>query len=718
MLASSTADESRRDVEDAGFGDGNYGFTLNLSRDVNDGLNHELEITVELPGGMLEVLTKVQCVFADIVAPPSQPVESPLPRSNSEAVTKLQNASQVDRARSRYLEQALLSALARVDELEQRERQISAHRDRLSDELTMFKRDTERQVQIQSQAPFVYQNKDHLEIWTDTLSATARRDRWLTVLSSLGIEGGLFGLFPHDGVGDGLTIMIVGSGGIGDALYLSAVVRALGVMFPQANLFLGHANSKIKEIFKNNPFVTDAISLDYKAMTTLLATVHSLDIFDLVVDVRYVVNYTMPPKSRAPLDFVRQASYRAAEWQRYIRYRWPHLNNAFSNEVTARGMSKYDIMGYTGNIEVDRYSELDFFVNQCDEPLIQDLLGKRYITIHHGADKKMSDGNGIQTKNLPNSTWGLICGLLRQANYTVVQLGEEHEHLVSGVDVDLRGKLDLNGAAYVLKHADVHIDTEGGLVHMARAMHTVSVVAFGPTPAPFFGYPQNENIEATICNNCWWLANDWSSRCVRGNETNECMTSHSAERIVDTALRLIQPLRSLSLVQSDAKLDSLRDTWRRSSGNGGVVIASLQSVDDIRKHLPLPPRTSLYVPVEIFNDVRGNLADECDIRPHGGLYIPRNSDSLDWVAIHADSLADDLWPTIEEALRCVKDPGQVHIVLPPDTNWREQAVGALEAAQDRAIGLRYYFTVSEDTMGKKNSKKGDNSVILTFRPQQ
>jgi SAM-dependent methyltransferase len=90
----------------------------------------------------------------------------------------------------------------------------------------------------------------------------------------------------------------------------------------------------------------------------------------------------------------------------------------------------------------------------------------------------------------------------------------------------------------IIKNGECHIDTEGGLVHLARAVNRRSVVLFGPTPAEVFGYDQNVNLSSSSCNDCWWITNDWLGKCPRDTTGPECMTEHSPATILDAVNRV------------------------------------------------------------------------------------------------------------------------------------------------------------------------------------
>ena len=372
-------------------------------------------------------------------------------------------------------------------------------------------------------------------------SLMQRRDAWLGGLTALGLQGPVFGLAPHGGGEDPLTILIVGSGGIGDALYLSAVARGLWEAFGAPRIIVLHEHPAAEEVLGHNPYILGVLAPGAAARSGFLDLAHGLDVFDLIADVRYVVSYAAPPLSRIPADFLRLAHTRAAPWQRYVRLDWPHRNNDLAKRAVRAGFGKLDLAGHTGNLAVSGRQGPEFFPRPgtmypepeagAADPL-GPVLGRNYVTIHHGAARTMAGASGLQTKNLPLSSWAAIVAAVQAEGYAVVQLGDEAEALVPGVDLDLRGAGGLERTAGVLKQAAAHLDTEGGVVHLARAMRVPGVVLFGPTSLGFFGYPQNANLPPQECGDCWWLTRRWSAACARGFETPVCMTGHEAAAVV------------------------------------------------------------------------------------------------------------------------------------------------------------------------------------------
>ena len=132
----------------------------------------------------------------------------------------------------------------------------------------------------------------------------------------------------------------------------------------------------------------------------------------------------------------------------------------------------------------------------------------------------------------------------RYPELAVVQLGVSRERCpaMEGVSVDLIGKSSIEQVKNLLKISAVHIDCEGGFVHLRHALNGgPAVVLFGPTPKRFFGYSENINIRGDGCPEpCEWKTADWQIRCVNGFEKQPCMLSISPEKVMDEILKLIK----------------------------------------------------------------------------------------------------------------------------------------------------------------------------------
>ena len=113
-----------------------------------------------------------------------------------------------------------------------------------------------------------------------------------------------------------------------------------------------------------------------------------------------------------------------------------------------------------------------------------------YVTVHDGFDNTTPVAAGLATKCWPLQHWA---DLVRSLKSRMPELGLckwalAKSRAIAGVDVDLVDRTSLQQAAWILKNALLHIDTDSGLVHVARAVHTPVVALFGPTDVAYYGY--------------------------------------------------------------------------------------------------------------------------------------------------------------------------------------------------------------------------------------
>lgn len=161
-----------------------------------------------------------------------------------------------------------------------------------------------------------------------------------------------------------------------------------------------------------------------------------------------------------------------------------------------------------------------------------DLKPDTYITIHRGCDVRYSDS----TKLWGKENYNVLARRIKKKYPAVkiVQCGVNSECFpeVADADLNLVGKTTLEEVKVLLKNSLLHIDNEGGLVHLRHAIcGKTSIVLFGPTSDRFYGYGENVNIRSRCCTlPCEWRKSDWSYNCYKGNKP-ECMELIDVENI-------------------------------------------------------------------------------------------------------------------------------------------------------------------------------------------
>ena len=219
--------------------------------------------------------------------------------------------------------------------------------------------------------------------------------------------------------------------------------------------------------------------------------------------------------------------------------------------MTRLGLSAMKVSVETSGLHHRNPDEIPFFPSKHSLRVIASLLKNPYVTVHHGFDllflpARTRNTDYSSTKNISMQQWRQIVSLIRKEGIDVIQLGVAEEEKIEGVTLYLNGQSSLEETGLLIKHGLCHIDTEGGLVHLANAVHTRCVVLFGPTPVEFFGYPQNINLEPSGCKACWFATQNWLIECPRHTSGPECMKEHSAASAADAANRIIAQSENLS----------------------------------------------------------------------------------------------------------------------------------------------------------------------------
>ena len=363
---------------------------------------------------------------------------------------------------------------------------------------------------------------------------------------------------------DRIQVALVVSGGTGDLLESTHLIGAVSRHF-SCDVSVIAAQANVSEIVANNPCVTDSMVPVNEHVFAFVDHLCKIPVFDLIIVWKYNIQYIVPVTSRIRKEEIDCfMSYSFDLRQKLDIYclhsAWPYFNSAFSRHAARLGLSAMEVSVATSGLPNRNLNEIPFFPSAQSLRIISKLLAKPYVTVHHGFDMKYLPARTrnteySSTKNLSMSQWSQIVTLLRREEIDVIQLGVVEEERIEGVTHCLNGQTTLEETALLIKHAMCHIDTEGGLVHLAHAVHTRCVVVFGSTPAEFFGYPQNINLEPSACKACWFTTKNWLIECPRHTRGPECMSGHSPGSVADAAKRIIAESQSLSarLIAADPR---------------------------------------------------------------------------------------------------------------------------------------------------------------------
>lgn len=182
-----------------------------------------------------------------------------------------------------------------------------------------------------------------------------------------------------------------------------------------------------------------------------------------------------------------------------------------------------------GDLGIDDKYLIQLHINRdCEEYLDKiGLLGKRFITIDTGQNANYIGKSN--TRSWQHENWEQLAQMIKlnYPEYMIVQVGEKmgDDDDISA-DIHLNGKTNIEDVKVLLKLAELHIDYDGGLVHVRHILGGgPSVVLFGPTIAARHNYEENIAVSAGMCGDCEWTTTEWLFKCPRGMKSPECMAS-------------------------------------------------------------------------------------------------------------------------------------------------------------------------------------------------
>jgi len=367
---------------------------------------------------------------------------------------------------------------------------------------------------------------------------------WQDYLETIPEESYFQNLKPHGGKpGPVRILLIAGGGGIGDALMYTPFLAELKKKFSPCEIAYFFMMPVIKDLCLGNELVDAVLTGDWKPNMQGLCALAELDLFDMVIySDCFFPRYVLCKNSRLATDDLRH---------------WILGNNAIADMLTVfksnfgsnlldRMLSLHylDVLGIITGLPIRAESPLFFAPDPQAIPAVAALnLPASYVTVRDGAnayDSKVAQELGADrtNKQMPAGKWQEILAFLQREGLHAVQVGTESDTAIPDVNYDLRGKTSLSELCFVMKNAVAHIDTEGGLVHFARAVHVPAVAIHGATSPSFFGYPQNANIYSYECNSCFYADRTWIARCPRGTAGPVCTDSIPVNTIIRPVLEI------------------------------------------------------------------------------------------------------------------------------------------------------------------------------------
>ncbi len=350
------------------------------------------------------------------------------------------------------------------------------------------------------------------------------------------------------------NILVVNPYGIGDALFMTPIIRSLKENFPsnEIDVLLG---SRTKEVFEYNPDVRDIIVFDkgrfdkagfIKKMGLLSEVFRKFKNkgYDLMVDLSNAPEYGFFGK------FILRVPVR-------VGFDYKKRGRFLTKKVPLKGFEGRHIVEFY--LDLLRKLEIPVTDNNLHMHITdgqlrwaEDFLAKNKIKdsgivvgiIPGGGE---SWGRDSYLKRWPAENFARVSKLLTdKLNAKVLLFGSKEEtglckeisDSLDGRAVDTSGTLKIGELAALIKYCDLVICNDGGPLHIAKSQDVSTVSIFGPVDSRVYGpFPKTDRdvvLEAALnCRPCY--KNFKMTDC----KTKECLKSISPEMVFEEVKSLI-----------------------------------------------------------------------------------------------------------------------------------------------------------------------------------
>lgn len=234
--------------------------------------------------------------------------------------------------------------------------------------------------------------------------------------------------------------------------------------------------------------------------------------------------------------------FRAVQKMLIFQNRYPYkANNNVATILTnvmrshILGTNRYTVLSCAGALPITD-DHVNIPLTAEGEAGFKDLnLPEYYITMGSNTDPNNNLSKRFILKEWPITNATEFISLFKKhfTKVAVVQMGGGDAFLFENADRHVLNA-PLEVVKHVLKNSLLHIDCEGGLVHLATQFRTKCITLFGPTDTEYYGFKGNFNVATGDCFPCCH-AWDSGAECLRGEDEPLCMKSIKPERVFDIA---------------------------------------------------------------------------------------------------------------------------------------------------------------------------------------
>lgn len=317
------------------------------------------------------------------------------------------------------------------------------------------------------------------------------------------------------------------AGGYGDYLifanWLFYFLEKLGAEKKQIHIFYHIASARTIFNYK----MEDIEFYDVKKVSLVEEDYHLVIDFCKVPQISYKNTQMLCLKNYPVFRMFLDACEKYERVNSFILENRPLLDGMGSMKSVLKGIKRIQEGNLDGFLQITEEYKYPIKIDSDEQEYLNRLgLTEKFITIHRGWDATMEDEH-VKAWSL-ESCGDLIEKIkLRFPKYPIVVVGSSKKQApnTAKADIDLVEKTSLEEMKVLLKNSYLHIDNEGGMVHLRHALHGgVSIVLFGPTSVELFGYSENINIRSGACPGwCEWISPEWQKTCIRSGGVYHCV---------------------------------------------------------------------------------------------------------------------------------------------------------------------------------------------------
>lgn len=271
-----------------------------------------------------------------------------------------------------------------------------------------------------------------------------------------------------------MKILVVRFSSIGDIVLTTPVVRCTKQQLKDVEIHY-LTKSSFRILLENNPYIDKLWTINSSIDEVITAL--KAEKFDYIIDLHHNartlgLRLKLGVKTYA-FDKLNIQKWKLVNLKTPMKYKG-HIVDRYMATVAPLGVKNDFLPG-------------DYFIPEEDELglRVYGLEANNYIAVALGAQ--------FVTKQFPVSK---LIEVLRNQELPIVLLGSgQDSQRAAAISeeipcIDMTGNLNLNGSAYLVKHAKVLVTNDTGLMHIGACFPTVKIVSIWGNTVPEFGmYP-------------------------------------------------------------------------------------------------------------------------------------------------------------------------------------------------------------------------------------